>query len=399
MKDEAFLAAVFAAPDDDGPRLVWADRLLERGDPRGELIRLQCAPQRDAATLAREAELMRLHRAQWEAPLKRARVQVHWSRGFPDTLVGDAADVLSSLAAARDLAPIRALTITSGGAGVLELARSAELRRITELSFPGSDRFPDWTIGDDGARALAESEHATGLRSLSLGPNGLTHVGVAALARARWLLGLKRLSVAGNRVELGPLVRRAAGLTALSVAGALFLDAPFPTPARLSQLSLTQCSLRRGVGAVIARTPSLGSLSALALTHCLLDADDVEHLANGVHYAQLHALKLGENAVHDEGAAALARSPHREALRELDLSFGAIGPRGIAALAASETLVKLEHLNLTGNPLWPESVNALASSRGLPALKELQLSERDVPEPFEVLKRRFARRPGLSVKL
>ncbi|MEZ4237102.1 MAG: TIGR02996 domain-containing protein [Myxococcota bacterium] len=33
--DERLLDAVRAAPDDDAPRLVYADRLLERGDPRG----------------------------------------------------------------------------------------------------------------------------------------------------------------------------------------------------------------------------------------------------------------------------------------------------------------------------------------------------------------------------
>jgi uncharacterized protein (TIGR02996 family) len=35
-------AAVRAAPDDDRPLLVLADVLLERGDPQGELIHLQC---------------------------------------------------------------------------------------------------------------------------------------------------------------------------------------------------------------------------------------------------------------------------------------------------------------------------------------------------------------------
>ena len=39
--DEAFLAAVANAPADDAPRLVYADWLDERGDPRGEFIRLQ----------------------------------------------------------------------------------------------------------------------------------------------------------------------------------------------------------------------------------------------------------------------------------------------------------------------------------------------------------------------
>jgi uncharacterized protein (TIGR02996 family) len=40
--DEAFLRAILDNPDDDTPRLVYADWLEEQGDPRGEFIRLQC---------------------------------------------------------------------------------------------------------------------------------------------------------------------------------------------------------------------------------------------------------------------------------------------------------------------------------------------------------------------
>ena len=41
--DEGFLEAIRAAPDDDVPRLVYADWLEERGEPLGEFIRVQCA--------------------------------------------------------------------------------------------------------------------------------------------------------------------------------------------------------------------------------------------------------------------------------------------------------------------------------------------------------------------
>jgi uncharacterized protein (TIGR02996 family) len=40
--DAAFLRQILAHPFDDGPRLVWADALDERGDPRGEFVRVQC---------------------------------------------------------------------------------------------------------------------------------------------------------------------------------------------------------------------------------------------------------------------------------------------------------------------------------------------------------------------
>jgi uncharacterized protein (TIGR02996 family) len=39
---DKLLSEILASPDDDGPRGVYADYLLERGDARGELIRIQC---------------------------------------------------------------------------------------------------------------------------------------------------------------------------------------------------------------------------------------------------------------------------------------------------------------------------------------------------------------------
>lgn len=45
-EEDAMLAAIEAAPDEDGPRLVYADWLQQRGDPRGEFIALQLAGKR-----------------------------------------------------------------------------------------------------------------------------------------------------------------------------------------------------------------------------------------------------------------------------------------------------------------------------------------------------------------
>src|SRR5262245_1311151 len=47
-EDDAFRVAVLAQPFDPGPRLVWADRLDELGNPRGAWLRHWCA-QEDAA--------------------------------------------------------------------------------------------------------------------------------------------------------------------------------------------------------------------------------------------------------------------------------------------------------------------------------------------------------------
>lgn len=70
------LAAVYAAPDHDEPRLVYADWLTSHGDPRGEFITLQIDRARTGAPVsAREQELLDRHGPQWAG-------RIHTALGF-----------------------------------------------------------------------------------------------------------------------------------------------------------------------------------------------------------------------------------------------------------------------------------------------------------------------------
>ena len=91
------LAAIHAAPDDDEARRVYADALIERGDPRGELIVLQL---RRAAGDASEREneleraLLKRYASGWLGPIAHlvdasgglssawARSRTRFERGF-----------------------------------------------------------------------------------------------------------------------------------------------------------------------------------------------------------------------------------------------------------------------------------------------------------------------------
>ena len=89
--DEGLLAAIYAAPEDDAPRLVFADALIERGDPRGEFISLQlnrAQGKASPAQLLRERELCAnpKTRAAWSLPLSQGGA-CHVARGFPDELL------------------------------------------------------------------------------------------------------------------------------------------------------------------------------------------------------------------------------------------------------------------------------------------------------------------------
>jgi uncharacterized protein (TIGR02996 family) len=73
--DQAFLQAICEAPEDDTPRLVYADWLEENGQPeRAQFIRVQCERERlppddpaVPALLAREKKLLRGRRKRWQA--------------------------------------------------------------------------------------------------------------------------------------------------------------------------------------------------------------------------------------------------------------------------------------------------------------------------------------------
>src|SRR5262245_17089304 len=84
---DALRAAVCASPDEDAPRLVYADYVAEHGDAaRAELIRVQCelatldaTHRRRAGLLWREWELLARHAPRWRAELPTLR-GLQWGR-------------------------------------------------------------------------------------------------------------------------------------------------------------------------------------------------------------------------------------------------------------------------------------------------------------------------------
>jgi len=58
--EAALLEEIRARPDDDAPRLVYADWLTQRGDPHGELIMRQCTRARTSARQTRTRARLQL---------------------------------------------------------------------------------------------------------------------------------------------------------------------------------------------------------------------------------------------------------------------------------------------------------------------------------------------------
>jgi len=85
VRDE-LIRAVYESPLDDAPRLVLADHLIERGDPRGELIALQIQRHRDGRRggVAHERALIRRGGRAWFDGLDAdGATEIVIDRGFP----------------------------------------------------------------------------------------------------------------------------------------------------------------------------------------------------------------------------------------------------------------------------------------------------------------------------
>lgn len=256
---QALLRAVCDQPDDDAPRLRYADHLdAVSGDAlRAEYIRMQCElarpdlpGERWLALQDRKAEL-ESDLDRWAAVLPQL-AGVRWnSVTFPRGFVWDvwcddadayrrhAADIFTS-------APIQSVSFMTLKAvrPVVEVPQTARLRRLilegfrltpsdaasladsptakglTALHLSGN-RF-----GDAGAIAIAASPHLRQLDNLDLGDNRVGDDGVAALAMSPVVASLTHLGLPGN-----PITNEGAS----ALAGSRYLD-------RLMGLTLWGCN-------------------------------------------------------------------------------------------------------------------------------------------------------------
>jgi uncharacterized protein (TIGR02996 family) len=360
----AFLNESKEHPDDDTPRLVLADWLEERGDERGEFVRLQCLRAArggqevgSAEGAGREAELLASHREAWLGILCEKGIRTESWRGL-----------------------VRA----SGSPRKLLSKRLASLGAYEPVAWVDGLCLYDFRV-EDLAR-LAASPHWTSLTRLDLGKSVYYADQLADPATIGKGSGdgapLAALAVLPRLTELDLRCQDlgAAGATAL---------AALPDLKRLRCLRLSGNNLGDSGAAVFASSRCLTGLAWLDLTQNRLRADGFASLARWPGLATVTSLFLGSNYPGPEGVKALSASPWLGNLTKLRLeaeehslpaSFGpaSFGPAGAAALAEARGLTRLMHLHLSGNRIGPEGAEALAASGAFPGLIELDLSENQI---------------------
>jgi len=341
-----------ADPDADAPRLVCADWLLDRDDPRGEYIVLACrlarmtpgTPEHDSLE-ARRRQLETEHAAGWLAPIVELGAQgfrrdlpPRFARGFVETitLVGRASASFAEICARE---PITDVTFVSCGVRTYELiAALPELAQIRELVLRGTHVL--------GCEALVASPHLGGVRRLTLpnrDPSMLAALAAGSARPERFTVGndvpsLRRLVDAGffarihelgldgltddgaaviaeaalpllRTLELGHPQLTAAGMTALG-----------PHLARLEQLAYNGIAPAPGAVPVLTEVLAGGNLRALSFANFTCDA--LADLLVSPALANVESLHLVYDVFTPRIAEALRASPHRTKLRFLLIRVG-----------------------------------------------------------------------------
>ncbi|WAS97392.1 TIGR02996 domain-containing protein [Nannocystis punicea] len=399
------LAAIRARPEDEAPRLALAQRLRERGDPRGEFIELQCAAARSGddhdardELTARADALFAAHEDEWHHELGLRPGEATWARGFVDTVSlvpGRVAAVGERLARG---APVRGLHLRGAADDdVLEsVLREPLLSVITALDLvaEGND------IGPDGAIALAEATHLTQLRELRLRDNRIEEEGGIALAGATHFAGLTKLDLRSCQVGTAG-VKALAAATQLANLRELWLGCTFydfeREPCRdegvfalaaashlnqLVTLDLQWNEVRLAGARALAAAPQFAGLRELWLGASHLGAEGAKAVATGL--PNLTLLDLYDNDIGPKGVRSIAR--RLKHLRTLDLSHNGIGIEGVQAIAGAESLAGLRELWLPYNELDDEGAAALAKADRLTRLELLDLRDNGIgPSGIEEL--------------
>ena len=313
--DELLRAAIVARPDEDLPRLVYADFLQEAGhDDRAELIRVQCAlerlppadPERPELT-RREAELLSTHLPAWRiAGLTGPQT---FRRGMIESVETTAEALVRADPEVLRLAPVRHLRLVNADRWTADLASLPLWRRLQSLSLNNNN------FGAGNRMQLLDAADMPELRSLSLRNNRLWPEAVQQLAETRVAAQLTRLDLSGNPVG----------------------DAGVATLA--SHAAFT------GLRELISRSDELQE------PDCVHDVGATS-IAESRTLTQLEVLNFDSHYLTEDALFELARSPNSNRLVELDLShndFVLTNTFYYAGVGTPSHLRSLKRLNLAGN--------------------------------------------------
>jgi uncharacterized protein (TIGR02996 family) len=200
--EDAFLLEILEAPQDDLPRRIYADWLMDRPDhvsnARGEFIHIQLdlarvppGEPRPQNLTQRERELVSAHGREWGTQFHRLGCKCwEYRRGFVEGVGLPAWALLSHAGALFRVAPIDELKLYESAGTLSEVGVCPQLGRVRVLDLEKNN------LGDGDIDALSRSQHLGGLRGLMLWSNRVGDAGLRSLLGG--LPVLERLDLSAN---------------------------------------------------------------------------------------------------------------------------------------------------------------------------------------------------------
>jgi uncharacterized protein (TIGR02996 family) len=329
-EEQGLIEAIRADPEDDTPRLVYADWLEDQGrhDP-AELLRVQLAKEWSMARMERQRALIERLQGEWPTWLAGAGVRyrrgmgaVVWEslekaeqgvavfsgRSCPRWVVEGELCVYSEW---NDRQRFQALVTSPTFSVVTHLmlwsGLSSEMLCLMTRSASSvnlyATRLHEWKLSDKEVAALAETSNLSRLRRLDL-------------ARCQFTAGLGRLLESAALGQLRELNLDGA-IKKGDAAGAFRSASGLP---QLRTLLLNSNDMGDGGLRVLLRAPLVARLESLSLAENAISDMGARAIAECAALKGLKRLELGQNPITDAGAQTLLGSPHLGRLRWLGLS-------------------------------------------------------------------------------
>jgi len=345
----AFLNAILASPEDDAPRLAYADWLEERGDPLGEFIRIDCLlcrqnesdyydqftfPTHDRLAV-RRTKLLALHRDNWLAPFIGAQLDglaFEFRRGFVEIVSGTVTAFLTQYAKLFQL-PLSRLLTWINLYGDIDAASLSSFAMIPYLARTSVLQFSDCSLPASVLDIMAQSDNLTNLRRLILAD----YSGVSK----------------NERRESGMLIDH-------EVIRPLTAPGPF---SKLDWLDLHGHSIGDDGMSMLATSRVAQQLRFLDVGDNGLSSDGVRSIGETTAFRSLESLSIESNDVSPSGIsdwAALRES--MSALRVLNLRFNRLGVRGARRLASILPGMQVKSLYLRGNRIRRPGMEAIVDA-------------------------------------
>ena len=380
-QQDALYRTVCEHPNEDTPRLIFADLVEEEGDSlRAAFIRTQVelarVPDYDplwAQCRRRNPDALRgwgMAHTLPQLPDGFSWRAFQFSRGFPwRASVLKLNSFLQSGEQLFKTAPIQAMELdhTSGIAKQFnQFVECPHLEGVHRLEFTHT-RFAELPM-----KQLGWSAFTVNLTELAFEGHAIESDGLRMLAESPLFSRLRRLEL--SHAALSP---------------ALLIDAlAAALEGNLQTLSLANCKLPAPDAAHLFSLPVMANVTSLDLSDNPIQASGFEAMGSRT----FEVLKLRSTYPGVPGVKALARSASLKGLRWLDLSSNRLGPTAIKLLVESEYTRGLRVLDLSNNPVGEAGARALAESPHLEGLAELALTGCDIGRSGPALAKRFGDR-------